>query len=130
MRPIVESFFHAVTGTWSHIVSDPATSTAAIIDSVLDFDPASGRVWAEQAQLLLAHVRDRNLIVEWILETHAHADHLSAADWLKRALGAAGQSPTTGIGAGIVLVQKHFRDRKSTRLNSSHNQRSRMPSSA
>ncbi len=105
MSATVQSFFHATTSTWSHVVADPATRMAAIIDPVLDFDPASGRVWAEAAQLLLAHIRESALRVEWILETHAHADHLSAADWLKHALDGA---PKTGIGADIVAVQRHF----------------------
>jgi glyoxylase-like metal-dependent hydrolase (beta-lactamase superfamily II) len=107
MPATVQSFFHATTSTWSHVVADPATRAAAIIDPVLDFDPASGRVWPESARQLLAHVGEQMLHVDWILETHAHADHLSAADWLKHALGGA---PSTGIGAGIVAVQKHFRD--------------------
>lgn len=106
MSATVQSFFHATTSTWSHVVADPATRMAAIIDPVLDFDPASGRVWAEAAQSLLAHIRESALRVEWILETHAHADHLSAADWLKHALDGA---PRTGIGADIVAVQRHFR---------------------
>lgn len=110
MPATVESFFHAATNTWSHVVADPATRAAAIIDPVLDFDPASGRVWTEAAQKLLAHVRERQLRVVWILETHAHADHLSAADWLKHALAADGVAPRVGIGAGIVHVQRHFRD--------------------
>ena len=107
MTATVQSFFHAPTSSWSHVVADPATHTAAIIDPVLDFDPASGRVWAEAAQQLLAHTREHGLRVEWILETHAHADHLSAADWLKHNLGGV---PMIGIGAGIVAVQRHFRD--------------------
>lgn len=102
----VDSFFHAPTNTWTHIASDPDSRVAAIIDPVLDFDPASGRVSAESAHAVLAHVRTRALRVAWILETHAHADHLSAADWLKRELPGA----KTGIGAGIVAVQKHFRE--------------------
>ncbi len=106
MTATVQSFHHAPTGTWSHIVSDPLSRTAAIIDPVLDFDPASGRVWTDTAQQLLAHVREHALHVEWILETHAHADHLTAADWLKRALNG---SPKVAIGAGIVAVQQHFR---------------------
>src|SRR5882724_10942423 len=115
MSATVQSFFHAATSTWTHIVADPATQAAAIIDPVLDLDPASGRVWPESARQLFAHIRARGLRVEWILETHAHADHLSAADWLKRTL--AGMPKTrssttlkTGIGAGIVAVQRHFRD--------------------
>jgi glyoxylase-like metal-dependent hydrolase (beta-lactamase superfamily II) len=117
MSPFVKSFFHAPTNTWSHVVADPDTRSAAIIDPVLDFDPALGRVWTEHAQLLLAHVRDHNLEVTWLLETHAHADHLTAADWLKRQLAvnrAAGTAPSTqlrtGIGCGIVEVQRHFCD--------------------
>ena len=136
MSPFVQSFFHAPTGTWSHVVADPATHVAAIIDPALDYDPASGRVWAEHAQLLLAYVREHDLQVIWLLETHAHADHLTAAEWLKRQLVAGGSAADvktgpstmlrrgpstvlrtgpstelrTGIGAGIVKVQHHFRD--------------------
>jgi glyoxylase-like metal-dependent hydrolase (beta-lactamase superfamily II) len=112
MTAQVASFFHAPTNTWSHIVSDPATRVAAIIDPVLDFDPASGRIGSEHAGKLLAHVRELGLRIAWILETHAHADHLTAADWLKHELGDAKAGPSTelstGIGAGIVAVQKHF----------------------
>lgn len=107
MTATVQSFHHAPTGTWSHIVSDPDSRSAAIIDPVLDFDPASGRVWTKAAQQLLAHVRAQALNVTWIVETHAHADHLTAADWLKRTLGGV---PQIGIGAGIVAVQRYFRD--------------------
>jgi glyoxylase-like metal-dependent hydrolase (beta-lactamase superfamily II) len=107
MSAAIQSFFHATTSAWSHVIADPATLAAAIIDPVLDFDPASGRVWTEAGQRLLAHVREHRLSVEWILETHAHADHLSAVDWLKRALDGV---PKVGIGAGIVTVQRHFRD--------------------
>ena len=64
MPATVQSFFHAATSTWSHVVADPATQAAAIIDPVLDFDAASGRVWTEAAQLLLAHVREHVLRVE------------------------------------------------------------------
>src|SRR5438874_5847878 len=98
MAAQVASFFHAPTNTWSHIVSDAATRAAAIIDRVLDFDPDSGRVDTQSAQILLAHIHAHALHVEHILETHAHADHLTAAAWLKAALPEA----KTGIGAGIV----------------------------
>lgn len=126
--PLVQSFYHAATNTWTHVVADPGSSAAAIIDPVLDFDPASGRVWAEQARGVLAFVRERGLRVDWILETHAHADHLTSADWLQRQLAGADHSmapasspstqsrtgpstgPRTGIGAGITAVQRHFRD--------------------
>src|SRR5262249_10673790 len=73
--------------------------------------PASGRVWHDQARTVLAYVRERALHVEWILETHAHADHLTGAAWLKSELARGGGAPArTGIGAGIVGVQRHFRD--------------------
>jgi glyoxylase-like metal-dependent hydrolase (beta-lactamase superfamily II) len=105
MTVAVCSFFHAPTGTWSHVVSDFDTRAAAVIDPVLDFDPESGRTGTESAQWLLDHALGHNLRIAWILETHAHADHLTAADWLKRQLGGA---PKTGIGKGIVEVQAHF----------------------
>ena len=111
MSPLVHSFHHAPTGTWTHVVADPATATAAIVDPVLDFDPASGRVWSDAAQAVLACTRDANLHVAWILETHAHADHLTAAAWLKNRLATErGAGVHIGIGAGIVAVQRHFRD--------------------
>ena len=110
MLPIVQSFFHAATNTWSHLVCDPATAVAAIIDPVLDFDPASGRIWSEAAQRLLAAVGERRLQVGWILETHAHADHLSAAQWLGSELATRNEAPKIAIGSGIIAVQRHFRD--------------------
>ena len=110
MTPVVQSFFHAPTNTWSHLVSDPATRAAAVVDPVLDFDPAAGRVSSESAAALLAAAASADLAIGWILETHAHADHLSAADWIKRTLGAQHAAPRIGIGAGIVAVQRHFRD--------------------
>src|SRR5947209_13234483 len=110
MQPTVQSFFHAPTNTWSHVVADPAMRAAAIIDPVLDFDPASGRIDTHAAQTLLAYVQAQVWTVFWILETHAHADHLTAATWLKRALGANGHAPSVGIGDGIVTVQRHFKD--------------------
>jgi glyoxylase-like metal-dependent hydrolase (beta-lactamase superfamily II) len=122
--PHVQSFYHAPTNTWTHVVADPDSKAAAIIDPVLDFDPASGRAWPEHAKIVLAWIRERELRVDWILETHAHADHLTAADWLKRQLlSDTNSAPTgpllrtgpstklrTGIGAGIIAVQRYFRD--------------------
>src|SRR5215467_3354524 len=108
MSAQVHSFFHAPTCTWSHVVHDTDSKAAAIVDPVLDFDLASVRVDTESARALLAYVKENELSIEWILETHAHADHLSAADWLKNALAKAGVSAKTGIGAGIVSVQEHF----------------------
>lgn len=104
-NPEVASFLHAPSNTWSYVVSDPATHTAAIIDPVLDFDAASGRIGATSATMLLDHVERNALQVRWLLETHAHADHLSAGRWLKDRLPDA----MLAIGAGIREVQAHFR---------------------
>jgi glyoxylase-like metal-dependent hydrolase (beta-lactamase superfamily II) len=103
MNPTVTPYFHAGTHTWAYVVADPASGTAAIIDPVLDYDAASGRTATLFADALLAHVRDGRLTVAWVLETHAHADHLSAAGHLCAETGA-----QLGIGAGIVAVQRHF----------------------
>jgi glyoxylase-like metal-dependent hydrolase (beta-lactamase superfamily II) len=101
--PRVHPFHHPGSGTWSYVVADPATREAAIIDPVLDFDAASGRRATTSAQALLDCVATHGYRVQWILETHAHADHLSAAPFLKQRTGA-----PIGIGAGIVRVQAHF----------------------
>jgi glyoxylase-like metal-dependent hydrolase (beta-lactamase superfamily II) len=101
-HPEVESFHHADTGTWTHVVHDG--STAAIIDPVLDYDAAAARTAATSAAGVLAFVRDHGLRVAWILETHAHADHLSAAGYLHDALDA-----PIAIGRGILSVQAHFK---------------------
>ncbi len=100
----VHPFHHADTGTWSYVVADPDSRQAAIIDPVLDFDAKSGRVAHASAQKLLDCVRAHELQVRWLLETHAHADHLTAAQWL------AGQLPDAlvGIGQGIREVQRTF----------------------
>ena len=99
----VKPFFDETTFTASYVVHDPATRRAAIIDSVLDFDPASGRTSHKSADAILAYVRKEGLGVEWLLETHAHADHLSAAPYLQGKLGG-----RLAIGAEIVTVQKTF----------------------
>jgi glyoxylase-like metal-dependent hydrolase (beta-lactamase superfamily II) len=105
----VQSFFHAGTSTWTHLLSDPATRTAAVVDPVLDFDLSSGRVGHESARAVLDAARAAGLRIDWILETHAHADHLTAADWLRGALAAEGRRVPIGVGARIVEVQRHFR---------------------
>ena len=102
----VASFFHAATSTWTHVASDPATGAAAVIDPVLDFDPASGRAGTEAARAVLDHLRAQGLELKWILETHAHADHLTAAAWLRSQTGA-----PVAVGAGIVAVQAEFKRR-------------------
>ncbi len=109
MNPLVRSFHHSQTGTWTHIVADPSSQRAAIIDPVLDFDLSSGRIGTESAQRVLEYVATTELRIDWILETHAHADHLSAAAWLKRQLADGSAAPAIGIGKGITSVQEIFK---------------------
>src|SRR5690349_14486912 len=85
--PVVKGFFHEPTFSASYVVSDPVSARAVIIDSVLDFDQASGRTSTEAADRIAAYARDAGLAVDWILETHVHADHLSAAAYLQEQLG-------------------------------------------
>lgn len=103
MATNVHSDFDAATSTWSHVVWDRDGGVAVIIDPVLDFDPASGRVSYTSARRLVDFLRSRSLTLRWILETHAHADHLSAGDWLRATLGA-----SIAVGRGITAVQRHF----------------------
>lgn len=105
MQPQVHPFFHEDSSTWSYVVVEPQGKAAAIIDPVLDFDPKAARTSTTSAQALLDFVRGHALDVRWILETHAHADHLSASHWLKPRL----PSATLAIGAGIRTVQDTFR---------------------
>jgi glyoxylase-like metal-dependent hydrolase (beta-lactamase superfamily II) len=104
MEPVVTAFFDPATYTVSYIVADPASRRAAIIDPVLDFDPKSGRTSTASAERILAAIQSEHLTVEWILETHAHADHLSGAQFLKENLGA-----RIAIGEHIKTVQSTFR---------------------
>jgi glyoxylase-like metal-dependent hydrolase (beta-lactamase superfamily II) len=99
----IESFFDPATSTFSHILADLPARQCALIDSVLDYDPKSGRTSTASADRLLARVRELGLIVQWLLETHVHADHLSAAPYLQQQLG--GQ---LAIGAHITTVQNVF----------------------
>ena len=101
--PVVKTFFDEATFTATHVVYDPATKRAAIIDPVLDFDQPSGRTSTGSAQAVVDYVRAEGLTVDWLLETHAHADHLSAAPFLKQELGGA-----VAIGAAITTVQQTF----------------------
>lgn len=102
--PTVQPFLHAETGTWSYVVADTTTGRCAIVDPVLDYDPKSGRTATTAVQAMLDWVRERGLALDWILETHAHADHLSAAPYVKRQLGG-----RIAIGAGIREVQATFK---------------------
>jgi len=102
-RPCVRSFFDEATNTATHVVHDPGTLKAAIVDSVLDFDAAASRVFTRAADEVVAYVKDTGLEVAWLLETHAHADHLSAAPYLQKLLGG-----KLAIGRDIILVQDVF----------------------
>ena len=103
MKPDVHTYFDRATNTATHLVSDPETSAAAIVDPVLDFDPASGRLGTGSADAILADIAAQGLHLRYVLETHAHADHLSGADHIRHMTGA----PIV-IGAHIVEVQKAF----------------------
>ncbi|WP_438955646.1 MBL fold metallo-hydrolase [Cognatiyoonia sp.] len=103
MSPLVKAFFDEATNTVSYMVRDPAGSSCAIIDSVLDYDAAAGRTSTASADEIISCVRQKDLQVAWILESHVHADHLSAAPYLQEELG--GQ---IGIGANITTVQNTF----------------------
>ena len=101
--PQIKAFFDEPTFTVTYVVHDPQSLRAAIIDSVLDYDPASGRTSSSAADAVLAYVGEKGLSVDWHLETHAHADHLSAAPYLQQKLGG-----KIAIGEHIVTVQKTF----------------------
>ena len=105
MKPDVHPFFHADSNTWSYVVHDPASDVAAVIDPVLDFDAKAARTSTASAQKLVDLVQAQGWRVQWIIETHAHADHLSAGHWLKS------QWPQArlAIGEGIRTVQATFR---------------------
>lgn len=103
LRPEIAAFFDPATFTVTYVAHDPATLEAAIIDSVLDYDPNSGRTSTASADAVIAHITSHNLKVTWLLETHAHADHLSAAPYLQEKLGG-----KIAIGADITKVQNVF----------------------
>ncbi|HEY9549963.1 MAG TPA: MBL fold metallo-hydrolase, partial [Kiloniellaceae bacterium] len=104
MQPGIKTFFDEATFTATHVVWDPGTRRAAIIDSVKDYDPKSGRIATASADAVVAFAAAETLAVEWILETHVHADHLTAAPYLKARLGG-----RTAIGARIDAVQGVFK---------------------
>ncbi|POU22625.1 MULTISPECIES: MBL fold metallo-hydrolase [Acinetobacter] len=101
--PIVKDFFHEDTNTFSYVVRDPATKACAIIDSVLDYDPASASTSTIPADKIIAYIKEQGLTVEWILETHVHADHLTAAQYLKAELGG-----KIAMSEKIGIVQETF----------------------
>ena len=101
--PEVTAFFDEQTNTFSYVVSDPTSGQCAVVDSVMNFDQPSGSISFESADEIIAFVREHELTVEWILETHVHADHLSAAPYIQEALGG-----KLGIGSNITVVQETF----------------------
>lgn len=104
MKPTIQAFYDPATWTVSYVVFDEPGGSCAIIDPVLDYDPKSSRTATRSADKLIAFIREQRLSVEWILETHAHADHLSSAEYLKNQLGG-----KTGIGDHIPAVQEAFK---------------------
>ncbi|MBL4807994.1 MAG: MBL fold metallo-hydrolase [Rhodobacteraceae bacterium] len=103
MKPVVTAFFDDATNTVSYVIKDPDSPKCAIIDSVLDFDYASGRTDTASADKIIAFIKDNGLEPEWLLESHVHADHLSAAPYIQEQVGG-----KIGIGAGISTVQDTF----------------------
>jgi glyoxylase-like metal-dependent hydrolase (beta-lactamase superfamily II) len=103
VRPEVTAFFDPATNTISYVVKDPSSNACAVIDSVMDIDYAAGRITHEHADAIIAHIREHGLKLEWIIETHVHADHLSAAPYIQDRLGG-----KIGIGDKIIVVQETF----------------------
>ena len=103
VKPEVTAFFDAPTNTISYVVKDPASNACAVVDSVMDIDYAAGRITYDSADAIIAHIRDRGLKLEWLIETHVHADHLSAAPYIQGKLGG-----KIGIGEQITVVQEVF----------------------
>src|SRR5210317_2454289 len=102
-KPNVNAFFDEATFTITYVVADPTTGRAAVVDPVLDFDPASGRTSTASADKVIEFVKGENLEIDWIIETHVHADHLSGAPYIQQALGG-----KIGIGTKITEVQNTF----------------------
>ncbi|KAF4551621.1 Metallo-beta-lactamase-like protein 3 [Elsinoe fawcettii] len=111
-EPTCHEVYEKVTGTWQYVVADPSTSKAVIIDPVLDFDPRTGKIWTEAADALLKLIDQKGYTIEMILETHAHADHMTAASYHQARLHAKqGQRPLICIGSRIKQVQQLFGER-------------------
>ena len=103
VTPEVTPFFDEDSNTISYVVKDPNSSSCAVIDSVMDIDYAAGRITYDHADAIIAHIRENGLTLEWIIETHVHADHLSAAPYIQERLGG-----KIGVGSGIMVVQDTF----------------------
>ena len=103
LKPEVKAFFDAATNTISYVVKDPTSTACAVIDSVMDIDYAAGRITYEHADEIIRYIEDNGLTLEWLIETHVHADHLSAAPYIQGKLGG-----KIGIGEHITTVQETF----------------------
>ncbi len=103
IKPEVTAFFDGQTNTVSYVVKDPGSNICAIVDSVMDIDYAAGRITYDSADKIIAYVHEHELAVEWLIETHVHADHLSGAPYLQGKLGG-----KIGIGERITVVQETF----------------------
>lgn len=103
VKPVVQGFFDPATNTISYVVRDPGSNACAIVDSVMDINYAAGRITYDHADEIIAHVRSNGLKVDWLIETHVHADHLSAAPYIQKQLGG-----KIGIGRNITVVQETF----------------------
>ncbi len=108
--PDVTAFFDEATNTISYVVRDPGSTACAVIDSVMDIDYAAGRITSDHADRIAAHITDTGLTLDWIIETHVHADHLSAAPYLQDKLGSGrgANRPRIGVGAKITMIQEEF----------------------
>ncbi len=104
MKADIQSFFDKATSTFTYVLSDPATHAAVVIDPVLDYDAVSGKIETQSANQVIAYIRSNNLKLEWILETHAHADHLTSAKYLQKELGG-----RIAIGERVQGVQDVFK---------------------
>ena len=103
VKPAVKAFFDEATNTISYVVKDPGSNACAVVDSVMDIDYAAGRITYDSADAIIAYVKENGLAVEWLIETHVHADHLSAAPYIQGKLGG-----KLGIGENITIVQDTF----------------------
>src|SRR3546814_13788653 len=118
MQPAIKTFFDEATFTATHVVWDPETRKAAVVDSVRDYDPKSGRTRTDSADVLIAFIAAEGLSVDWILETHLHADHLTAAPYLKAKLGG-----RTAIGARIAIVPGVFKQNSNAKARFHHDRK-------
>jgi glyoxylase-like metal-dependent hydrolase (beta-lactamase superfamily II) len=103
VKPVAKGFFDEATNTISYVVKDPDSNACAVVDSVMDIDYAAGRITHDHADAIIAYIKDNGLKLEWIIETHVHADHLSAAPYIQQKLGG-----KIGIGSKILVVQDTF----------------------